>query len=298
MCGDPNHWAQDCPQRGGDGGAARRAAREGERAAAREAAVAARRGPSRRRKFEAPRLRAALGDLRREVPDVFRGGCPGGAVPRGGEARALRRLLELYQRWQHKAFLEWGFPEFVGQLERVGRKAEFRAMQNAVREEVNDRYYEAHPQLGAYPGSGAAGGPPATPSNEGGAHWQVLDAGQAMDDEAVARAMLAEQLHSDSEGAPAGEDGAVPGGVEGPESDLEEADLNDLLAAPTQECGPAALDGSHSGRGDEAAPGGGGAPGGEEASQPQPWPETQTQTQPGEDLGEEDIQDLLGEESL
>ena len=297
MCGDPGHWAQDCPQRGGDGGAARRAAREGERAARREAAVAARRGPSRRRKFEVPRLRAALGDLRREVPDIFRAGCPGGAVPRGGEARALRRLLELYQRWQHKAFLEWGFPEFVGQLERVGRKAEVRAMLNAVREEVNDRYYEAHPQLGAYPGGGAAGGAPATPSNDGGVpSWQVLDAGQAMDDEAVARAMLADQLHSDSEEPPAGGAGAAPGGVEGPESDLEEADLNDLLAAPTQgEGGPAALDGSRSGGGDGAAAGGGALPGGAGASQPQTWPLTQAQTQPGEDLDEEDIQDLLGE---
>ena len=160
MCGDPNHWAQDCPQRGGDGGAAWQEARKKEREAQREAARRAQKGPSRRRRFEAPRLARALGPLRREVPDAFRAAYPRGAVPRGGEARALRRLLELYQRWQHKAFLEWGFPEFVAQLERVGRKAEIRAALNAVRGEVSDRFEEQHPQA-----------PPVTPGGAGGPRW-------------------------------------------------------------------------------------------------------------------------------
>ena len=35
---------------------------------------------------------------------------------RGHEAGDLRRLLELYQRWAHREFPAWGFPEFLKQL--------------------------------------------------------------------------------------------------------------------------------------------------------------------------------------
>ena len=68
-------------------------------------------------------------------------------------------------------------------------------------------------------------------------------------------------------------------GAGGPEADLGEEDLNELLAAPTQPPPFAAV---------PVAPAG--APGSGEAAEALP-----TQTQPGEDLDEEDIQDLLGE---
>ena len=69
-------------------------------------------------------------------------------------------------------------------------------------------------------------------------------------------------------------------GAGGPEADLGEEDLNELLAAPTQPPSSAAV---------PVAPAAG-APGSGEAAEALP-----TQTQPGEDLDEEDIQDLLGE---
>jgi len=268
VCGDPNHWAQDCPQRGGDGGAAWQEERRKEREAQREAARRAQKGPSRRRRFEVPRLARALGPLRREVPDAFRAAYPRGAVPRGGEARALRRLLELYQRWQHKAFLEWGFPEFVAQLERVGRKAEVRAALNAVREEVSDRFEEQHPQA-----------PPVTPGGAGGPRW---DDHAEMPSEGEG-AFFAGVSHSEEEeggevGARGGGAAAPEMGAGGPEADLGEEDLNELLAVPTQEPSAAV----------PVAPAW--APGSGEAAEALP-----TQTQPGEDLDEKDIQDLLGE---
>ena len=41
---------------------------------------------------------------------------------RGHEAGDLRRLLELYQRWAHREFPAWGFPEFLKQLDRLSHK--------------------------------------------------------------------------------------------------------------------------------------------------------------------------------
>lgn len=57
-----------------------------------------------------------------EFPKHFADGFGG----RGSEVRDLRRLIGLYERWQHRAFPHGTFDAFQAALERLSSKGELR----------------------------------------------------------------------------------------------------------------------------------------------------------------------------
>ncbi|KAL4423420.1 hypothetical protein ABPG77_009998 [Micractinium sp. CCAP 211/92] len=281
-CGQSGHWSRDCTvpqsqwlprqpwQQGGPGGSAQPGAgaapaapspvpggleldnldAEGAgQAPAGQTAAALRKEKRKRPKLTLDMLKGPKGlpDVYMNFPDAFRRQFKG----RGHEASDLRRLLEMYKRWQDRIFPHGEFDAFIGSLERISGtnvlKHHMREKRTDLLREVQDIADPPHVQLQeaeAQPPAGTAGGAAAAGQEEEEEMLMLVEEEEyneehpELDDELLE--LLEEEPQPEELQAPA-DAGAAGGAAVGPAAEEEEEQLLELVMEEDEE-GQAALD--------------------------------------------------------